>query len=118
MAPMLNRMMNRNWMDTNNLYPNKGEAKMTGYSKDFIQTKMEQNLFETCGSFENCTETNIQSFLSKCYEENLDPQYCFSWVSEHNAKIPAWNQVSKISQEWINRHTSTGSTFTTTNDVD
>ncbi|OCA90078.1 hypothetical protein F7984_04280 [Pradoshia sp. D12] len=84
---------------------------MTNSSKDSIQIKMEQILSHTCGSFENCTETNIQTFLTQCYEENIDPQYCLSWIAEHNAKIPNWANVSKISQEWINGHTSTGSTF-------
>jgi hypothetical protein len=84
---------------------------MTEYNKNFIQTKMEQIFSHTCGSFENCTEANIQTFLTQCYEENIDPQYCLSWVSEHNAKIPNWNNVSRMSQEWINGHTSTGSTF-------
>jgi hypothetical protein len=89
---------------------------MTDYNRDSIQTKMEQILSHTCGSFENCTETNIQTFLTQCYEENIDPQYCLSWVSEHNAKIPNWANVLKISQEWINGHTSTGSAYLFSND--
>ena len=89
---------------------------MTEYSRESIQMKMEQILSHTCGSFETCTESNIQTFLTECYEENIDPQYCLSWVSEHNAKIPNWTNVSRISQEWINGHTSSGSTFLSNHD--
>lgn len=91
---------------------------MTGYSRNQIQAKMEQIFSQTCGAFENCTEANIERFLSKCYEESIDPQYCLSWVSEHNARIPDWDHVSSISQEWVNEHTSSGSAFTAFNDMD
>ena len=90
---------------------------MTDYSRESIQMKMEQILSHTCGSFENCTESNIQTFLTECYEENIDPQYCLSWVSKHNAKIPNWTNVSRISQEWINGHTSSGSSFSSNQDL-
>ena len=90
---------------------------MTDYSNRSIQTKMEQILSHTCGSFEKCTEINIQSFLTQCYEENIDPQYCLSWITEHNAKIPNWPNVSKISQEWINGHTSGGSAYPFDNEL-
>ena len=74
-----------------------------------IQTKME-NLFEnTCRTWQNCTESNIQSFLGQCLENNIDPQYCMSWVEQHKTQIPGWEVVSKISLDWINQHTSTGS---------
>ena len=90
---------------------------MIDYSNSSIQTKMEQILSHTCGSFENCTQANIQTFLTQCYEENIDPQYCLNWVSEHNAEIPNWTNVLKISQEWINGHTSSGSAFLFDNEL-
>ncbi|MBT2668501.1 hypothetical protein J7J00_23995 [Bacillus sp. ISL-4] len=74
-----------------------------------IQMKMEHIWQDTCGSWENCTETTIQSFLAKSQEGNIDPQYCMSWVEQHKAQIPEWNAVSKVSLDWVNQHTSTGS---------
>lgn len=43
-----------------------------------IQLKMENIWTSTCGSWQNCTETTIQSFLEQCLENNIDPQYCMS----------------------------------------
>ncbi|MDQ0229850.1 hypothetical protein [Metabacillus malikii] len=74
-----------------------------------IKQEMEQIWNETCGSWENCTEQNVQKFLSHCYERSIDPQYCMSWVEQHRDKIPNWSSVSKESLEWINEHSSTGS---------
>lgn len=74
-----------------------------------IKQEMERIWAETCGSWENCTEQNIQSFLEQCSEKSIDPQYCMSWVEQHRNKIPNWSAVSKVSLDWVNDHTSTGS---------
>jgi hypothetical protein len=74
-----------------------------------IQTKMENVWSNTCGSWENCNETTIQSFLAQCLDYNIDPQYCMSWVEQHQNEIPNWSAVSETSLEWVNEHTSTGS---------
>lgn len=74
-----------------------------------IQKKMEKFFNNTCGTWENCTELNIQSFLGECQEHNIDSQYCMSWVEQHKSQIPDWQVVSKVSLDWINQHTSTGS---------
>jgi hypothetical protein len=78
-------------------------------SNEDVQTKMENIWLNTCESWENCTETTIQSFLAKSLENNIDPQYCMSWVEQHEAEIPDWPDVSKVSLDWVNQHTSTGS---------
>ncbi|WP_088105867.1 hypothetical protein [Halalkalibacter urbisdiaboli] len=74
-----------------------------------IQKKMERLWENTCGSWENCTETTIQSFLAQCRESSIDPQYCMGWVEQHSEQIPDWPAVSKVSLDWVNEHTSTGS---------
>lgn len=74
-----------------------------------IKQKMELIWNKTCGTWENSTEENIQSFLSQCTENSIDPQYCMSWVEQHSNQIPNWSAVSKESLAWINEHTSTGS---------
>ncbi|MGN7402897.1 hypothetical protein ACTHO0_23870 [Cytobacillus praedii] len=74
-----------------------------------IKQEMERIWGETCGSWENCTEENIQSFLAQCQEKSIDPQYCMSWVEQHSNQIPNWSAVSKVSLDWVNEHTSTGS---------
>ncbi|USK71326.1 hypothetical protein [Peribacillus asahii] len=74
-----------------------------------IQMKMETLFTTTCGTWENCTDSNIQSFLEQCQENNIDPQYCMSWVEQHKSEIPDWKDVSKVSIDWVNQHTSTGS---------
>ncbi|HZG74148.1 MAG TPA: hypothetical protein VEY51_21650 [Chondromyces sp.] len=74
-----------------------------------IKQEMERIWVETCGSWENCNEENIQSFLSQCREMSIDPQYCMSWVEQHSNQIPNWSAISKVSLEWVNEHTSTGS---------
>ncbi|MCM3584765.1 hypothetical protein M3182_03270 [Mesobacillus maritimus] len=73
--------------------------------------EMERIWNQTCGSWENCNEENIQSFLSQCEEKSIDPQYCMSWVEQHSNQIPNWSDVSKVSLEWVNEHTSTGGPF-------
>ncbi|MFS0636950.1 hypothetical protein AB1K84_13700 [Mesobacillus foraminis] len=74
-----------------------------------IKQEMEHIWAETCGSWENCNEENIQLFLSQCREKSIDPQYCMSWVEQHSGQIPNWSAISQVSLEWVNEHTSTGS---------
>jgi hypothetical protein len=69
-----------------------------------------ENLFKSsCGTWKNCTESSIQTFLTQCQDKNIDPQYCMSWVEQHKSQIPDWQAVSKVSLDWVNQHTSTGS---------
>ncbi|MDP4106335.1 MAG: hypothetical protein Q8935_15465 [Bacillota bacterium] len=77
-----------------------------------LQTKIENIWSNTCGSWEGCNETTIQSFLKQCDEYNLDPQYCMSWVEQHKDQITNWAAVSNASLTWVNQHTSTGSPYT------
>ena len=74
-----------------------------------IQTEMENLFKNTCETWQNCTESNIQTFLVQCQENNIDPQYCMSWVEQHKSQIPNWQVISKVSLDWVNQHTSTGS---------
>jgi hypothetical protein len=74
-----------------------------------IQKKMENVWSNTCGSWQNCNEETIQSFLAQCLDNNIDPQFCMSWVEQHQDEIPNWAEVSETSLEWVNEHTSTGS---------
>jgi hypothetical protein len=74
-----------------------------------VQTQMKNIWQKTCGSWQNCTDTTIQSFLAQCQEKNIDPQFCMSWVEQHKTQIPDWTAISKISLDWVNQHTSTGS---------
>jgi hypothetical protein len=76
-----------------------------------ISIRMEKIFLITCGSFENCTESSIQSFLQQCEENGIDSQFCMSWVEQHKSEIPDWQTVSKVSLEWMNQHTSTGSSI-------
>lgn len=82
-------------------------------SNSSIQEKIEAIWQETCGTWENCNETTIQSLLSKCEEQSIDPQFCMSWVEQHKEQIPNWSNVSEISLDWVNQHTSTGSPIST-----
>lgn len=74
-----------------------------------IQTKMENVWGITCGTWQNCNEETIQSFLAQCQDYNIDPQYCMSWVEKHQDQIPNWSGVAETSLGWVNQHTSTGS---------
>jgi hypothetical protein len=74
-----------------------------------IHTEMENLFKNTCGTWESCTESTIQTFLAQCQENNIDPQYCMSWVEQHKSQIPDWQAVSQVSLDWVNQHTSTGS---------
>jgi hypothetical protein len=78
-----------------------------------IQVKMENIWANTCGSWQNCNESTIQSFLFQCDEYNIDPQFCMSWVESHKSEIPDWAAVSATSLGWVNEHTSTGSPYST-----
>ena len=82
---------------------------MTHTNDDFIQTKMEETFHNTCGSWENCTESSIQTFLEQCLEQGIDPQYCMSWVEQYKSHIPNWQDISQFSLDWVNKHTSTSS---------
>ena len=79
-----------------------------------LQTKMENVWINTCGSWQNCNQSTIQSFLSQCLEYSIDPQYCMSWVEQHKNEIPNWSSVSETSLGWVNEHTSTGSAYSIT----
>ncbi|WP_312469516.1 hypothetical protein [Neobacillus sp.] len=74
-----------------------------------IQTKMENVWGYTCGSWRNCTEETIQSFLAQCLDYNIDPHFCMSWVEQHLEQIPNWTDVSETALGWLNQHTSTSS---------
>lgn len=82
---------------------------MSNENDYYPQTKMETIWKDKCQSWQNCTETTIQSFLEKCLEKNIDPQFCMSWVEQYKAQIPDWSVVSRVSLDWVNQHTSTGS---------
>jgi hypothetical protein len=74
-----------------------------------VQETMENIWRKTCGSWENCNESTVQSFLSQCQEHNIDPQFCMSWVEQYRNQIPNWSAVSDTTLKWVNQHTSTGS---------
>jgi hypothetical protein len=74
-----------------------------------LQTKMENVWLNTCGSWENCNQATIQTFLTQCQDYGIDPQFCMSWVEQHQDQIPEWTAVSAVSLDWVNQHTSTGS---------
>lgn len=82
-----------------------------------IKATMEDIWEKTCGSWQNCNESTIQSFLSECEEHSIDSQYCMSWVEQHKNEIPDWQAVSTVSLDWINQHTSTGSPFTASDKI-
>lgn len=86
-------------------------------NEDAIQKKMENVWGNTCGSWQNCNETTIQSFLSQCLDNNIDPQFCMSWVEQHKDQIPNWAAVSETSLGWVNQHTSTGSAISIRDEV-
>ncbi|HWO95068.1 MAG TPA: hypothetical protein VNM45_01695 [Bacillus sp. (in: firmicutes)] len=88
--------------------PNENQF-MNSTAAPSVQVKMEEIWRTTCGSWENCNESTVQSFLSECQEHNLDPQFCMSWVEQHRDQIPNWSAVSNTTLEWMNQHTSTGS---------
>ncbi|WP_075981855.1 hypothetical protein [Bacillus massilinigeriensis] len=79
---------------------------MTNENEISLQEKVEKAFQNTCGSWENCTQSTIQSFLQECFENNIDPQFCMSWVEKHSGQIPEWSEVSMVSLDWMNQHTS------------
>lgn len=79
-----------------------------------VQKKMEEIWRDTCGTWENCNQSTIQSFLSGCEQHSIDPQVCMDWIQKHNDKIPDWSAVSDLTREWVIEHTSTGSPISDT----
>ncbi|MFP3123908.1 hypothetical protein OH784_14370 [Ectobacillus funiculus] len=85
------------------------QNQFTNSTNSSIQGTMENIWRTTCGSWENCNESTVQSFLSQCEQHNIDPQFCMSWIQQHSEQIPNWSAVSDTTREWVNQHTSTGS---------
>jgi hypothetical protein len=82
-----------------------------------VQETMEDIWHETCGTWKNCNESNVESFLSKCLEHNIDPQYCMNWITQHSDQIPNQSAVLDKAREWVNQHTSTGSPISALNQM-
>ncbi|MED1201652.1 hypothetical protein [Heyndrickxia acidicola] len=82
---------------------------MNNVTQTSLESILEQNWKRACGSWSSCNAQSIESFLNLCLEQNVDPQFCMSWVEKHKDKIKDWNEVSKTSLEWIDAHTSGGS---------
>jgi hypothetical protein len=74
-----------------------------------IRQHMENAFIKTCRSWQNCTEESVQAFLEECLEAGIDPQYCMSWVEQHQDQIPDWDTTANAALGWMNDHTSTGS---------
>lgn len=70
---------------------------------------VEQIWQKTSGNWAHFNESAVQNFLSHCEEKGIDSQFAMSWVEQNKEKIPDWQTVSKVSLEWMNQHTSTGS---------
>ena len=87
------------------------QNQFTNSTNSSIQGTMENIWRTTCGSWENCNESTVQSFLSQCEQHNIDPQFCMSWIQQHSEQIPNWSAVSDTTREWVNQHTSSGSHF-------
>ncbi|MGM0876683.1 MAG: hypothetical protein ACQEWV_18460 [Bacillota bacterium] len=81
-----------------------------------VHEKMEDIWRSTCGTWQDCNETTVQSFLSQCEQSSIDPQFCMSWIQKHNDMIPNWSAVSDTTREWVIQHTSTGSPISRTED--
>ncbi|WP_100407391.1 hypothetical protein [Bacillus solitudinis] len=64
---------------------------------------------ETCGTWQSCDSENVVTFLNECREHSIDPQFCLNWLEEHKEQIPGWLGFSKMAQDWVSEHTSTGS---------
>ncbi|WP_027409756.1 hypothetical protein [Anoxybacteroides tepidamans] len=82
---------------------------MNSFENSSVQETMERIWRNTCGTWENCNVSNVQSFLSECFEHNIDPQYCMDWITQHTNEIPNASAILDEAQEWVNEHTSTGS---------
>lgn len=74
-----------------------------------LQSSVEQIWQNTCGSWENFNESTVQEFLNQCEEKGIDSQFAMSWAEENKDQVPNWQAVSRISLNWMNQHTSTGS---------
>ncbi|MBM7692915.1 hypothetical protein JOC77_002346 [Peribacillus deserti] len=74
-----------------------------------VLRRMEDIWKTTCGTWENCNDVTVASFLSQCEQDSIDPQFCMSWIEQNSDKIPNWSSVSDTAREWVNEHTSTGS---------
>lgn len=86
------------------------QNEINDFSTDYpVMDKMEDIFRSTCGTWQNCNESNIQTFLSKCEQENIDPQFCMNWIKDNHDKIPNWTNISDTTREWVIEHTSTGS---------
>lgn len=86
------------------------QNEFNDFSTDYsVMDKMEDIFLSTCGTWQNCNESNIQTFLSKCEQENIDPQFCMNWIQDNHDKIPNWPNISDTTREWVIEHTSTGS---------
>jgi hypothetical protein len=82
-----------------------------------VQETMEDIWRKTCGTWQNCNETTVESFLSQCLEHNIDPQFCMSWITQHSDQIPNRSAVLDQTREWVNQHTSTGSPISAANRI-
>ncbi|KON88495.1 hypothetical protein AF332_17865 [Sporosarcina globispora] len=74
-----------------------------------IQASVEQIWQNTCGSWEKFNQSAVQKFLSQCEERGIDPQFAMSWIEKSKDKVPDWQTVSRVSLDWINQHTASGS---------
>ncbi|WP_026582764.1 hypothetical protein [Bacillus sp. J33] len=74
-----------------------------------MQSSVEQIWQKTCGSWENFNESTVQEFLNQCEEKGIDSQFAMSWAEQNKDQVPNWQTVSRISLNWMNQHTSTGS---------
>jgi hypothetical protein len=74
-----------------------------------IQEKMVSIFKTTCGSWQNCNESTVLSFLAECRDQSIDPQYSFNWLEEHKEQMTNWPNLSSSAQDWVNQHTSSGS---------
>lgn len=73
-----------------------------------FKEKLQHIFASTCGTWENCNEVTVISFLTQCLNNSIDPQFGFSWLEEHQEEIPDWTNFSDTAQDWISEHTSTG----------
>jgi hypothetical protein len=89
-------------MQDQNLFSKNGaNSSMQAYVEEIWQ--------QTCGTWDNVNESTVQDFLSQCDEKNIDSQFAMSWVEQNKENIPDWQSVSRVSLDWMNQHTSTGS---------
>ena len=69
-----------------------------------------ENLFmHACGTWKNCNDSNIQSFLSKCQSLNIDLSDSLNWLEEHRSNIPNFQSVWSAANGWVNQHDLVGS---------